>query len=74
MEHDDPQDPPATVSDGAETVGSAESGRNVWFVFPGQGSQWVGMGRELYETEYVFRAAADAVDTQWRALAGWSLW
>ena len=32
------------------------------------------MGRELYETEYVFRKAVEAVDTQWTALAGWSLW
>lgn len=29
------------------------------FAFPGQGAQHVGMGRRLYETERVFRAAVN---------------
>ena len=33
--------------------------RPVVFMFPGQGAQYAGMGRELYETESVFREEVD---------------
>ncbi|MGW1958625.1 acyltransferase domain-containing protein, partial [Streptomyces sp. NPDC001920] len=54
------------------SAAAAPPGRTV-FVFPGQGSQWLGMADELLETAPVFaekiRACADALDP----LTGWSL-
>lgn len=39
--------------------GKPPAAGNVYFMFPGAGSQHVGMGRELYETEPVYRDAVD---------------
>ncbi|HEX8353071.1 MAG TPA: type I polyketide synthase, partial [Pyrinomonadaceae bacterium] len=39
--------------------GHAEGARGVAFMFPGQGAQYVNMGRELYNVEPEFRAALD---------------
>ena len=53
---DDPS-PVATVDEGE---------RRVAMVFSGQGTQWAGCGRDLYEADPVFRRVIDAVEGHWR--------
>ncbi|MGH3867804.1 MAG: type I polyketide synthase [Pseudonocardiaceae bacterium] len=45
----------------------------VAFVFPGQGSQWVGMGRWLLRREPIFGAAMEGCEEAIRAETGWSV-
>ncbi len=47
--------------------------RKVAFVYTGQGSQWVGMGRDLYETEPVARAVMDRCEAVYLEETGESL-
>ncbi|WP_378741131.1 SDR family NAD(P)-dependent oxidoreductase [Nocardia brasiliensis] len=50
----------------------AGAGKTV-LVFPGQGAQWVGMGRELLDTAPVFAQAIDECDRAFSVLVDWSL-
>ncbi|MBL0740368.1 type I polyketide synthase [Chryseolinea lacunae] len=45
----------------------------VVFVFPGQGSQWLGMAKELMEKEPVFRKTIEACDKAFAKFTDWSL-
>ncbi|MFI9639155.1 type I polyketide synthase [Micromonospora sp. NPDC051925] len=51
-------------------TGAGTAGKVVW-VFPGQGSQWVGMGRELLDSSPVFAAR---IAESAAALAPWIDW
>ncbi|WP_156755752.1 type I polyketide synthase, partial [Actinokineospora pegani] len=55
---------------GVVTGGAGAPGRLVW-VFPGQGAQWVGMGRELLDSSPVF---AERVAECAAALGPWVDW
>lgn len=57
---------------GGVSAGTAASGarRALAFVFSGQGSQWPGMGAELWEREPVFRQALEDCDRLHGRLAG----
>ncbi|MEU1904650.1 SDR family NAD(P)-dependent oxidoreductase [Streptomyces hygroscopicus] len=56
----------------ADGMPALERGRVV-FVFPGQGSQWAGMGRELAETSPVFRARLEECAAALAPYTDWSL-
>ncbi len=43
------------------------------FVFPGQGSQWLGMARELLDSEPVFRECVEACERAMKHEVDWSL-
>lgn len=43
------------------------------FVFPGQGSQWLGMGKELYRQEIVFKNAIDDCESAFKNYVDWNL-
>lgn len=56
------------------SVGKEVDPLRIGFIFTGQGAQWYGMGRELYEQYPVFTKAIDYADECLRALgAPWSL-
>ncbi|OBF97536.1 polyketide synthase [Mycobacterium sp. 852014-52450_SCH5900713] len=61
-------DPAGTVIQGS----AVPAGKNV-FVFPGQGSQWLGMGIELLDTAPVFAQQIDACAEAFAEFVDWSL-
>lgn len=54
-------------------VRRSTSNPRIVFVFPGQGSQWLGMGRTLLQREPVFRDAIVRCDAAIRTETGWSV-
>ena len=54
-------------------TGVPDANGQIVFVFPGQGSQWVGMGQQLWRHEPVFRQAIAACDEAIRPFTNWSL-
>ncbi|WP_327364430.1 SDR family NAD(P)-dependent oxidoreductase [Streptomyces sp. NBC_01296] len=63
------EDGPAT----SLMLGEARDVPQVAFVFPGHGSQWAGMGRDLLATESAFAEAFDTCDRAVQAESGVSL-
>lgn len=66
----------AAANEDAEGVVSGRIGadeRKIVFVAPGQGSQWVGMARELFASEPIFRQAFERCDASIAAETGWTL-
>ncbi|MCL7428383.1 type I polyketide synthase, partial [Streptomyces sp. YS415] len=58
---------------GNAVSGVAGSGAGVVFVFPGQGSQWLGMGRRLLESSPVFAARIGECEAALGPFVDWSL-
>ncbi|WP_447002672.1 type I polyketide synthase [Saccharothrix isguenensis] len=54
-------------------TGSATPGSGVVWVFPGQGSQWVGMALELWDSSPVFAARMTECEQVLGGLVDWSL-
>ncbi|MFI0897247.1 SDR family NAD(P)-dependent oxidoreductase [Streptomyces sp. NPDC020983] len=54
-------------------AGSVTDASRVVFVFPGQGSQWHGMARELLDSSEVFRTALEECDRALGRHVDWSL-
>ncbi|MBD3345685.1 MAG: SDR family NAD(P)-dependent oxidoreductase [Chitinivibrionales bacterium] len=45
----------------------------ILFVYTGMGPQWHAMGRELYDTQPVYRKALEECDLYFRQFSGWSI-
>ena len=63
----------AFVEDPSPVSTVEEGERRVAMVFSGQGTQWAGCGRALYDADPVFRRVVDAVEEEWRLFSDVSL-
>ena len=63
----------AFVEEEAPIVSVEEGERRLVMIFAGQGTQWAGCGRALYEAHPVFRRTIDAIEGHWREHAKTSL-
>ena len=64
----------ARLDDASRAESSLSPGTpGIVFMYPGQGGQWAGMGRELFETEPVFRDALLEVAASFARLTTWDL-
>ncbi|MFJ3780100.1 type I polyketide synthase [Streptomyces sp. NPDC090075] len=63
----------AVGEEASHVVTGAPTGAEAVFVFPGQGSQWVGMASALLERSEVFRDAFADCERVFAELVGWSV-
>lgn len=63
-----------SISAGNYTTGKEGEPLRIGFIFTGQGAQWYGMGRELYDQYPIFTAAIGRADAVLKSIgAPWSL-
>jgi acyl transferase domain-containing protein len=63
----------AALAERGSGAAVAQPGRRVVFVFPGQGSQWTGMGRELLAASPVFAARMAECAAALESLVDWKV-
>ncbi|MFH8371042.1 type I polyketide synthase [Streptomyces sp. NPDC018031] len=63
----------AGEASGSVATGSVATGSKVVWVFPGQGSQWLGMARGLWDSSPVFAARMTECEEVLSGLVDWSL-